>query len=158
MKKLAIVKIDRSNPFDPASFLFNGWKIDEEDERSLALTNMDLSKIRFETCLKKGESYVRGAKRLTRLKIAKRVRLDAKIFQTLWENKELIPESWKEKTNGNTTYIHFDGIVLRDPNGNRDVLYLYFRGGEWHWSFYLLDIAFGAHRPSAVLASEPSKS
>ena len=148
-----MIKIDRTEPFNLAQFMVQGSSIEEQDERALVITEVDLSKIRLETTLKPGETPVIGEERLKRLKKAGHIRLDAKVFQTLWENQSLIPEKWKEKTNGNTTYIFFDGTVLRSPSGGRCALYLYWDDGEWYWSYYWLGIDFDASYPSAVLAS-----
>ena len=148
-----MIKIDRTEPFNLAQFMVQGSSIEEQDERALVITEVDLSKIRLETTLKPGETPVIGEERLKRLKKAGHIRLDAKVFQTLWENQSLIPEKWKEKTNGNTTYIFFDGTVLRRPGGFRYALCLYWRDGEWSWHYYWLDNDFDASNPSAVLAS-----
>jgi hypothetical protein len=148
-----VISIDRTKPFDPAIFIGEGWTIEEQDECSLALTEADLAKVRFESMFKSGESYVVGEEKLKRLKKAGHIRLDAKIFQTLWENQSLIPESWKEKINGNTRYIFFDGTILRDPRGNRYVLCLCWDGGQWDWRCRWLGFDFDVDDPSAVLAS-----
>lgn len=164
-----VILIDRSEPFDPATFkgLGKGWLIwkgpidgdglkgeEEQDARSLALTELDLTKVRFETGLKSGEGSIKGEAKLARLKEAKHVRLDAKVFLTLWENQHLIPLQWKEKTNGNTTYVFFNGTVLRDSNGDRYVLYLFWDVGEWVWNYRWLENDQRVSDPSAVLASE----
>ncbi|TSD02914.1 MAG: hypothetical protein Athens071416_433 [Parcubacteria group bacterium Athens0714_16] len=148
-----IIQIDRSIPFDPAKFIGAGWSIEEQDEKSLALTEIDLTKVVFETTLEKNEKTINGVDKLKCLKEKNVIRLDAKIFQTLWENQNFIPEEWKKKTNGNTTFIFFDGTILRFSYGNRCVLYLYWYGGKWHWDFYWLDNDFDVSYPSAVLAS-----
>lgn len=148
-----VIPIDRTSAFDPVTFIGEGWSIVEEDERSLAFTEVDLSKINFETTLAEGETSVVGEEKLKRLKEAGHIRLDAKVFQTLWDNRHLIPESWKQKTNGNTTYIFFDGTILRDPDGRRYVLYLYWQSGEWSWSCSWLGGRWRAYVPSAILAS-----
>ena len=148
-----IIQIDRSKPFDPVNFIVAGWSIEEQDEKSLALTKVDLAKVVFETTLEKNEKNIKGEERLERLKEKNVVRLDAKIFQMLWENQHLIPENWKEKTNGNTTYIFFDGTVLRSSDGRRYVLYLCWDGGEWDGDYGWLGGGFGASDPSVVLAS-----
>ena len=140
-------------PFDPVALLGKGWSIEEQDERSLALNEIDLSKVSFETCLKQGEASITGEKKLKRLKTSGHIRLDARFFLALWKNQKLIPESWKEKTNGSTTEIFFDGTVLRRPVGYRDVLYLFWRGGQWRWGYYWLDCGRAAYYPSVVLAS-----
>jgi len=150
-KEATIVKIDCSKTFDPVAFIGKGWSIVEQDERSLALTQIELGKIDFDHMLKKGETRINGEDKLNRLKKDDRIRLDAKVFQTLWENQSLIPASWKEKTNGNTTYIFFDGTVLQDPDGDRCVLYLYWSVGGWLWSYYWLGIKWNEGYPSALL-------
>ncbi len=161
-----VITIDRTAPFNPAEFIGAGWKFWlgpadgdglsgelEQDSRSLALTEVDVTKIFLEVHLKKSETSTTGEERLKRLIATNRVRLDLGVFKTLWDNKALIPASWKEKTGGNTTYIFFDGQILRSPDGRRYTLYLYWDGGEWRWLVYWLDISRHANDPSAVLAS-----
>ena len=161
-----IITIDRSQPFSPARFIGEGWKVwrgpvddnglegeEEQDGWSLALTEVDLSQVRFETMLRPNETRITGEEKLKRLKQAGYIRLDAKVLQTLWQDKSLIPESWKEKVNGNIRCIFFDGTVLRSPDGRRSVLYLYWRGGQWYWYYSWLGRGFDASNPSAVLAS-----
>ena len=146
--------IDRVKPFDPVKFFGEkGWIIKEEDERSLALVEIDPGAIQLEHMLKSKETSITRKERLKRLKQADYLRLDAKIFQTFWENQHLIPESWKENTNCNTTFVYFDGTDLQDPNGHRCVLYLYWNGGEWRWHCDWLGYGWRVHDPSAVLAS-----
>ncbi len=148
-----IILIDRTQPFDLVKFLGKEWTIEEEDEHALALTQVDISRIQLKNMLKKGENRIKGEEKLKRLKEADYIRLDTKVFQVLWEKQTLIPESWKKKTNGNTTFIFFDGTVLRNPLGNRYVLFLCWNGGEWYWSYYWLELDWPVFDPSAVLAS-----
>lgn len=152
--KPTIIPIDRDIPFNPAEFIGKDWKIAEEDERSLALAEVNLDDVQFEDMLESGETSIKGEAKLERLKSAGHIRLDAKIFQTLWENQQLIPESWKEKINGNTRYIFFDGTILLSPVGRRRVLFLYWNDGGWRWNCRWLVYGWGAGYPSAVLASK----
>ncbi len=142
-------------PFDPVAFLGQGWSIEkeEQDERSLALTEVDLSKVKLKTYLRKGEVSITGEEKLNRAKASGDIRLDARFLMALWNNKKLIPESWKEKTNGNTTYIYFDGTVLGSPGGYPRVLGLCWRDGEWIWDYGWLERGWSSRRPSAVLAA-----
>ena len=149
-----VINIDRSIPFDPTTFIGSGWSIEEQDERAIALTEINLTEVMFDSTLEKGEKSIKGENKLKRLKEkTNRIRLDAGIFKTLWENQILIPEKWKEKTNGNTTFIFFDGTVLRSSSGYRCVLYLYWSDGKWRWSCNWLEVDWSANDPSAVLAS-----
>jgi hypothetical protein len=43
--------------------------------------------------------------------------------------------------------------ILRNPNGNRYVLYLYWNGGKWNWNYNWLDNDHGVGNPSAGLAN-----
>lgn len=147
------ITINRTKPFDPESFFGKGWEIEEQDEQSIKLKKIDLSKIVFEASLKKGENYITGEERINRLKKEKRVRLDAKIFQFLWDNQKSIPENWKTDAKGNAHYIFFDGTILRSPRGRRCALCLCFGGGRWRWGYDWLGGSRGASYPSAVLAS-----
>lgn len=163
----SILRIDRSTPFDPAKFLGEGWSIwrgpvdgnglsgdEDQDHRSLILTELDLSKIQLVTCLRGKETSIKGDENLRRLKCKSgHIRMDAKVFQTLWENKDRIPEIWKEKTNGYTTFVFFDGTILRSPDGGRCVLWIYWNDAEWSWYYCWLEHDWYFYNPSAVLAS-----
>jgi hypothetical protein len=58
------------------------------------------------------------------------------------------PESIQRVVAQKTLYT-----ILRNPNGNRYVLYLYWNGGQWNWNYNWLDNDWSAHNPSAVLAT-----
>lgn len=144
-------------PFDPVKFLGDGWAIEPDlDVQSLALTEVNLSKVRLETSLKTKKTFITGEEKIKREKKRKFIRLDARFFMALLIDQTKIPEVWKEKTNGHTTYICFTGTPLRNPDGNRFVLYLYWSGGQWNWDCSWLDFEFGDSGPSAVLASSNS--
>jgi len=107
----------------------------------------------FDSTLEKGEENIKGEDRLKRLKEkTNRIRLDAGIFKTLWENQSLIPEKWKEKTNGIMTSIFFDGTVLKDSVGSCYVLCLEWYN-KWRWCLIWLGCDFDANCLSAVLVS-----
>lgn len=161
-----IIHLDRSRPFDPTKFIGQGWTIwrgpkdgnglegeEEQDRRSLALTELNLSQVRFENCLKPDEIFHTGEERLTRLLAQGGIRLDVGVFWHLWQNKHLIPASWKEPINGNTRFVFFDGTTLRDSDGNRYALCLYWNGVEWLWFVYWRVDDRHADGPSVVLAS-----
>lgn len=44
-------------------------------------------------------------------------------------------------------------IFLRNANGNRYVLYLYWNDGVWNWNVNWLDNDYNVNNPSAVLAT-----
>lgn len=77
--------------------------------------------------------------RIQNLKRNGRIFLDANVFQTLWEDQELIPELWKEKTaNGEIKQIVFAGDFFAEHhNYEKDyftVPRLWF-DKEWRKSF-----------------------
>lgn len=163
--KAETISIDRTTPFNPAKFIGADWSIwkgpaegnglegeEEQDARSLAITTLDVTRLRLETTLKGEETSIVGEEKLKRLQKMTDIRLDIGIFQTFWKNQHLIPERFKAKTNGNTTYIFCDGTVLRSPYGDRFVLCFHWCDGtrRWSWHCRWLDSHFSADSPSAV--------
>lgn len=148
-----LVKIIR-NRFNPTEFIGSGWSViaNETDVWSATLTELDVNQIQHVTMLE-CEPYITGEENLSRLKASGNIRLDADVFYTLWTNQSLIPESWKEKIDGDTRVIFFDGTVFQNPDGYRCVLYLYWYVGEWLWDVSWLDSGFDQNFVSAVLAS-----
>lgn len=153
-----IIKIDRSKSFDSfdSSFNFMYMKdipIDEEDPRSLSITDLDLRSVCLETMLGGGEREIVGEEKLNRLKEAGYIRLDAKVLSALWKDKSRIPESWKrESGNGSRTIVFFDGTVFRNPqSGIRFVYGLLWVGEEWLLPCLWLGDKFRDSNPSAVL-------
>ncbi|MFA5889159.1 MAG: hypothetical protein WCW47_02875 [Candidatus Paceibacterota bacterium] len=113
-----------------------------------------MDQVRLVSTLKTGELSVKGEKRLKRLVALRHIRLDAVVFLFFWCNQHLIPETWKERVNGNIQFITFDGTVLRNPGGLRCVLYLYWGNldGKWRWDVRWLGGDFNVINMSAVLA------
>ena len=143
--------VDRPKPFDPLKFIDAGWSIVEEDKRSLALTEVDFSKVRFESGLKDGESVIDGEEKLKRLKKMPGIRLDAKCGQTLYEEQGQATLRFLHE-HFNVTWFELSGTILRGPGGNRCFLYLDRRGGgSWRWGYRWLDRA--RNHVSPLLAS-----
>jgi len=140
------ITIDRSRPFDPASIGKKGWSIAEQDERSLALREIDLNEVRLFSIPNNG-MVITGEERLRRLKQAGHIRLDIKIFQMLCGRFGLIPEHWELDT------ICFDGTIFLDLDGRRRVFYLERHDNHWGWHYDTLDSVWYIGRSSAVLAS-----
>ena len=162
--KSNVISIDRSTPFDPSRFIGKGWTIwkgpadgdglsgkEDQDERSLALTEIDLCKIRLETMLKRREHSIGGEEKIKRLISAGHIRLDARIFETLWRNQLHISERFKKETDDSITHLCFDGTILRSPASERCVLFFFFHCG-WYWRYRGLNLSWYTHAPSLVLA------
>ena len=139
--------------FDPGTFVGAGWKISEQDERSLNIASIDPSVISLESAVRDGEERVGGFERIGRLKRAGWVLLDARAFISLWKNKRLIPRHWEEQIDGRPPYIYFDGTIVRSPCGHRNTLCLYHQGGEWRCDDVWLVLDLPANHVSAVLGS-----
>lgn len=160
-----LLPIDRSKPFNPETFIGKGrtiWKgpadgdglagEEEQDAQSLALTTVDIGKVIFEHTLVDKETSVKGEEKLKRLITAKRIRLDAKIGQSLWEEPGKRTLEILRIQRG-ITWFDLPGTVLRNPGGGRDILCFDWDGGEWNWNYDWLGVGWDADCPSGVLAS-----
>jgi hypothetical protein len=160
----------QTKPFDPAEFFGNKWSIwkgpvggaglsGEEDIDSRSPTGeIDVSKIIFETCLNGGEASVKGEEKLLRLKAKKDfIRFGAGIFAGLRSDYQANKENSGLEFlyhSQEIRYLDFFGIILRNPNGNRCVPYLYRNDdGEWFWLCNWLVNDWDARRLSAGRAS-----
>ena len=159
--------------FNPTEFIGSGrtiWKgpadgdglegEEELDKRSLVLTEADLSAALFESCLKNGESSIKGEEKLKRLRASGNVQFGGNVFLALWHdyqsNKENSCLEWLWR-NRKISWMSFFGLVLRFPLGNRYVLSLSRIADEWFWSYDWLGDAWSADCLSAGLAKSVLK-
>ncbi len=160
---MAILKIDRTSVFDPIPFFHKSifdrdTTIVRQDDRSLKFEEFDPSNIIFKKMLEDGESRVSNEEKLSRLIASGDIPLDAKVFEALWKNKALIPETWKSKIKGETIFIFFYGTILRASSTGIDfVIYLFFDDnvGLWRYEGASLDDRYRSDTGmvAAVLAS-----
>ena len=143
------VYINRSKKFDTESFFGLGCKI--YDGSFLVPRKIDLNEIILETFLEKHEDEIKGSDKIERLNKSKCVQLDIYVFDFLWNNKSKIPENWKMKTDGKTTFIFFDGTIFLDSDGKQFVVCLYWHNSEWQFTTRMLYHPFDTCTPSAVL-------
>ena len=120
----SIIKIDRSTPFNPATYVCD-WIIDKEDNRSLALTELHLADIDIVMMLEDEERMMSGEEWLTYLRTTKHIPLDAKLFQIFFQNTYLIPKSWIKYE------VFFDGTTILDSHGRLCTPSISFSGGMW---------------------------
>ncbi len=147
--------IDRSKPFDPVKFIGRGWEVAEQDERSLALTGIDFSDVRFESGHQEGEGVITGEVKLERLKAMPEIRLDAKIGQALYEEPGQATLRFIYEHFG-VSWFELGGTVLRGLGGGRYFLCLGRRDdGSWHWYYFWLVSDRLRDRVSPLLASSP---
>lgn len=151
MSSSLVIRIDNITLFNPI-FIGKNCAIQRQDEGNFTLTEFNVGNIQLETMLRNDEKFVTGEERLIRLRNTKSIRLGVRAFMTFWENKDCIPEVWKEKTNCETTYVHFDGTEFRHIEYGRCVLCIFWREDRWFWRTRWLKDKFGKNHPSAVLA------
>lgn len=105
----SILRINRDRPFNPAHIpgLDKRCRPVEQDERSLRLTEIDVSMIRLETTAEEGEKVLCRVEKIRRLKLRGFICLDVAWLLAFWENPEFIPSEWD-----NFPEIDFDGTVF----------------------------------------------
>jgi hypothetical protein len=144
-------------PFDLKSFIGKEWQeiIEERDERSAKLTEVDFAKTKFIYCLKEGESSIKGEEFLRRLKEKSNIRLGTTVFMGLWKDYEthkensVIERLYQEGRIKN--WLFFFGTILLAPGGRRRALYLYRNGDEWRWYVRWLWLDWSVEDLSAAL-------
>jgi len=162
-----------TKPFDPAEFLGKGWQTwkgpvkgngqsgeEDIDLRTLSLSEIEIAKFLFETCLREGEEMIPGEEKLRRLKEEKPgfIRFGGNVFLGLWldyqVNKENSVLEWLFR-NLKIGSMDFFGQILRHPSAVRQVLVLMRRGNNnWRWDTSWLENASLSNRPSAGCGSQ----
>lgn len=158
----AIVKIDRTKPFDFSYFRGSANdgsdRIIEQNEASLALTLIDCERVVFANGMYEREKDLTGDERIKRLKSEGYILLDAKVLFTLCEHEHLIPDSWKYTDDNEIRYIFFDGTICESKNlgGVRYVFILHWipTASMWGYIFLPLYIATENNYVSAVLRKQ----
>lgn len=106
----------------------DGWKL-IEDVPLEGTPTLELVEFR-----KDGEDYVNGETMLSRAKELGNM-AGQRHAERLLSMASQIPKSWRD------FYLVFPGTVWQDTDGNRNVPYLYWSGGEWNldWSWLSSD-------------------
>ncbi len=127
------IPIKQRGIFNPENIFGFGWNIipEETDARSIALTEIDITKIKLVTMVQDESLPMNGEEHRELLKATSSIRLDADIFLTFLDDQDLIPESWKVGVNGRVPYIHFDGTVIRSFQNERCVPHVSWGGDRW---------------------------
>lgn len=68
-----------------------------------------------------------------------------------WDNQHLIPEEWKDLTDGHATLIFFDGTVLRSAHGSDATWYIHWRNGRWKTGYQAITSGRKARYKSVVI-------
>jgi hypothetical protein len=130
-EKINLLKINRSEPFDPAKFFGKGYSIwrgpvdgdglngkEEQDELSLKLNKIH---ILYDIKFVPESSKLTGKASLICAKLDGLVCLDGQIFQTFWDNIGTISDSLALVAGRQKELLlmFFDGTTLRNPTGQR---------------------------------------
>lgn len=133
-----MLDINRKRPIESRS-RFGRYRVIDADSRSLALTRIDVSKIRLLTLHTKEDLRrgVSGTDTIRKLKaMPDYIPLDAQIFESLFERQDLFYEWWKWHTNfgwGCSPDICFYGTTLVCPASGQTVV------RSFHWEGRLKD-------------------
>ncbi len=125
----------------------------DTDDRSLELTEIDFSKVLFETSIKEGENFITGEEKMRRLIGGSGIYLDPRFGVTLLKEKgqQTLERLYRER---DITYFDFFGRILVLQHDCRSVLCLGRRNGEgWNWHTRELTTGWGAGDFTACLAS-----
>lgn len=123
---------------------------------------VDFEQIVLETHLQGEETSIQGEEKMKRARASKNRQLGGKAFLALWNNwlscksagkpKDSILEHLR-RSGKIGTVVYFFGRTLRNPDGDRCVLFLCFSSGEWDWCYYWLGYYWNDGDPSVALAS-----
>ena len=141
--------INRSNPFNPQTFIRNEWSIWrgpiigdgftgelEQDARSLEIHEVDWKTVRFMNHLHQGETSILGEEQLVRLRSSGGIALDAHVGQALYEDYLAKGSGsvleWLRIQRNILSFI-IKGTTLRCPAGGRYSMYFSHDGVLWDW-------------------------
>jgi hypothetical protein len=139
--------------FDPVTFFGKlGWGfVGIRDQRSATVGLIeDYGKVKLSTDYLQGETWVDAkTRRLRILEDKSSISLNFDHFLDFWNNKEKIPDSWKE-----AYVVTFDGDIL-EKSGLCYSLGLHWADydRQWHWSTRLFNQKSDASCPAAVVES-----
>jgi len=135
---------------DADPFIPEGWGVEEYQKGGSFKWDPRQVQFYLSEPQRKGKS-IEGNK--LRKELAGKPVLNANVLDYLLKNPHLIPEAWKEKTNGYTTSIFFWGTIYRGPYGYLYVRSLCWYGGGWSWGYDWLGHDWHADYPAALRAS-----
>ncbi len=139
---------------DPDPFVPNGLTVEEHQKSGLFKWNP--AAVQF--YLSDSQQQQREGKLIyghkIREELAGKPVLNANVLDYLFAHQYLIPESWKEKTDGCITHVFFWGTIYRRPGGGGlPVRYLCWDGGRWRWYYNWLGRVWYGYYPAALRAS-----
>ena len=161
-------KIIRPISFNPAEFIGKGYSIwrgpvdgnglegdEEQDVRSLSLTEVDFTKVFFNNAINKNWDLITGEEKLKRLKSSGCILIDFRFGAALYNESYQPTLNWLRIDRGITRF-YFSGTTFRDRNGCRCMVFFDFFSLVHRW--LLVDIKLDNsswlfYGPSAVLAS-----
>ena len=136
---------------DADPFVPEGWEVEEHQKGGQF--KFDAARVQFylsESQLK-GRRAIKGKE--LRKELSSKPVLNANVLDYLLAHPHLIPEEWKQDSEGHTRYIFFWGTIYRGSGGDLYVRCLFWFGGRWVWSFRWLEGVWFDQVPAVLLAS-----
>ena len=149
-----VLHIDRAKPFDPLSLFPKDepWKVLEQDERALAISEIDLTNVDFKKCIKRpDESSFTDEEKLRRLKASGDIRLDAQVLRELWVEKGHKTLNWIYKEKGIHT-ITFMGTIFGFYDLRMMLVLHKGLGSDWRLHPFLLNLESYEHFSTPTIA------
>jgi len=135
---------------DADPFLPKGWKVEEHQKGGQL--KFDSTQVQFYLSDPQRKGKVIEGNTL-RKELAGKPVLNANVLDYLLAHPHLIPEEWKEDSEGRTRYIFFWGTIYRNSSGGLYVRFLYWDGGRWYWDCGWLGYGWYVDSPAALRAS-----
>lgn len=135
---------------DIYTFVGKGWHMKEVPE---ALPEKwDPARVTLEPACPPPGTYEYDYRHKILQRLAHRKFLGITALKFYWDNQHLIPEEWKELTDGHVTLIFFDGTVLHSMHGSQATWYLHWRNGRWKSGYQATTSGRKARYKSVVIA------
>jgi hypothetical protein len=159
-----VLQIDRITPLQELNFSFiytsEPLEIVWEDERSLALTEIDLDSVQLVTMLKNGEGSISLEEKIRRIRECGHILLDLRVAHAIKSNSKMAlrllrkvkikpkPIFWKPEP-----YVHFDGTIFCTRGKPPSCAAIHYSEGSGilFCNDYPLTIQEQSYSPSAVL-------
>lgn len=125
-----------------------GWRVSDSDQRSLDVTRLDVSQIKFQAFCGTNSEPISLRRKLLRLSSMPVVLLDAGIGFSLIDEKKHVTLEWLRENRG-VSIVDFPGTRFESYDRKVCILGLVFRR---HWDVVYWSMNWPTDIPSAVLS------
>ena len=136
---------------DPFVLVPSGWKVKKHQKGGFF--KWDPSAVQFYLSEPQRNGKIIEGNKL-RKELTDKPVLNANVLDYLLSHPHLIPEEWKQDSEGRARHIFFWGTIYRDSGGHPFVRFLYYWPGvRWGWRFSWLDRGWDVRDPAALRAN-----